>query len=331
MDSEDILPGTLLEAVTHFQAYENCHRFMMVLRWPDGKVKCPRCGSENVSYLPNARVFKCYEKHDRQKFSLKVGTIFEDSPLGLDKWLPVMWQLVNCKNGVSSWEIHRAIGVTQKSAWFMLQRGRLALQDPESGGKLAGEIEIDETWIGGKQRNMHKARKIEVQKDGRNTGGKTAVIAVLERKGQVRATVSGKRTAKAIQKHIREHVQAGSAIFSDEFADNYRMDAEYKHEVVNHAVEYVHGQVHCNGVENFWSLLKRSLGGTYISVEPFHLFRYVDEQAFRFNNRKDADGELLNDSDRFVIAMRQIVGRRLTWKQLIGKEGETSVERSEAF
>jgi transposase-like protein len=164
-----------------------------------------------------------------------------------------------------------------------------------------------------------------------NTGGKTAVIGALERKGQIRTVVSGRRTAKVIQKHIREHVQAGSAISSDEFADNYRMDAEYKHEIVNHAVQYVNGQVHCNGVENFWSLLKRALGGTYVSVEPFHLFRYVDEQAFRFNNRKDAEGEPLNDSDRFVTAMRQIVGKRLTYKQLTGKEEETSAERSEDF
>ena len=156
-------PTTLLEAVTHFVSYENCHEFMMNLRWPDGKVHCPRCGSDDVSYLPNARVFKCYQKHERQKFSLKVGTIFEDSPIGLEKWLPVMWMLVNSKNGISSWEIHRAIGVTQKTAWFMLQRARLAMQDENhGGGKIGGEVEVDETYIGGKARNMHKDRKARV-------------------------------------------------------------------------------------------------------------------------------------------------------------------------
>ena len=171
MDSEQILPGTFLEAVSHFKDFENCRQFMTVLRWPDGVVRCPHCGSDNTEWLPNAKVFKCYEKHDRQKFSLKVGTIFEDSPIGLDKWLPVMWMLVNCKNGVSSWEISRHIGVTQKSAWFMLQRGRLALQDEMTGGKLGGEVEVDETFIGGKVRNMHKWRKNKSASRWRSHGG----------------------------------------------------------------------------------------------------------------------------------------------------------------
>src|ERR1700704_2647196 len=150
------VPATLQAAIIHYRDEGNCMRYMVELRWPDGKVRCPRCDSENVSYLPNARVFKCYEKHERQKFSLKVGTIFEDSPIPLEKWLPVMWLVTNCKNGVSSWEIHRSIGVTQKTAWFMLQRARLAMQDERTGGKLSGEVEVDETFIGGAARNMHK-------------------------------------------------------------------------------------------------------------------------------------------------------------------------------
>src|ERR1039457_5390439 len=192
-------PTTLQEAVIHFATYENCHEFMMNLRWSDGKVKCPRCGSENVSYLPNARVFKCYEKHDRQKFSLKVGTIFEDSPIALEKWLPVMWMLVNCKNVVSSWEIHRAIGVTQKSAWFMLQRGRLAMQDELTGGMLSGDVEVDETFIGGKAQNMHKDKKARSMK-GKTGGpvGKTIVLGMLERKGRVRAAVVPDRGKEVI-------------------------------------------------------------------------------------------------------------------------------------
>lgn len=311
-------PRTLQEAVIYFADLENCHEFMVNLRWPNGDVKCPRCGSDNVSYLPNARVFKCYEKHDRQKFSLKVGTIFEDSPIGLDKWLVVMWMLCNCKNGVSSYEIHRAIGVTQKSAWFMLQRCRLALQDEHNGGKLGGEVEVDESFIGGKARNMHKDRKARYQKDGRNTGGKSVVLGMLERGKTVRTAVIADRSKKAIQPHIMANVEAGTDVFSDEWAWTWRMDQDYCHQVVNHAECYVSGNIHTNGMENFWSLFKRSLNGTYVSVEPYHLFRYLDEQTFRYNNRKPMD-----DGDRFTYAMRKIVGKRLTWDALIGKEGET--------
>jgi transposase-like protein len=321
MDKEQGTPSTLLEAVTHFSHYQNCHDFMMDLRWSDGKVKCPRCGSENVSYLPNARVFKCYEKHERQKFSLKVGTIFEDSPLPLEKWLAVMWMLVNAKNGISSWEVHRAVGVTQKTAWFMLQRGRLAMQDESKGGKLAGEVEIDETFIGGKQRNMHKGRKLCVQKDGRNTGGKAIVMGMLERGKTVRTAVIEDRTKKTMQPIIRENVEPGTDVFSDEWASNWRMDEEYTHNVINHLECYVEGNVHTNGMENFWSLLKRSLKGTYVSVEPFHLFRYVDEQAFRYNNRGP-----MNDADRFTYVMRKIVGKRLTYAELTAKEGAPAPE-----
>ena len=203
MDRAQNTPTTLQEAVIHYANFETCKEFMMNLRWPDGKVLCPRCGSEDVDYLPNARVFKCYQKHERQKFSLKVGTIFEDSPLALEKWLPVMWMLVNCKNGVSSWEIHRAIGVTQKTAWFMLQRARLAMQDEQTGGMLGGDVEVDETFIGGKARNMHKDKRAE-KITGRGPSRKAIVAAVLERGGKVRAKVVGTRREADLQKLVRE-------------------------------------------------------------------------------------------------------------------------------
>lgn len=306
-------PRTLQEAVIHFSNHENCHIFMVRLRWPDGHVRCPHCGSTDVAYLPNAKVFKCYEKHGRQKFSLKVGTIFEDSPLGLDKWLPVVWMVVNCKNGVSSWEIHRAIGVTQKTAWFMLQRARLAMQDATTGGKLGGEVEVDETFIGGKARNMH-ADKREQKIRGRGPEGKAIVAAVLERGGQVRAAVVDKRRKKQLQSLVRENVESGSTVYSDALKSYDGLGGDFTHHVIDHAECYVDGQIHTNGCENFWSLLKRSIKGTYVSVEPYHLFRYVDEQAFRFNNRKD-----MNDADRFEAVMKQIVGRRLTYEQLTGK------------
>ncbi len=312
-------PNTLQEAVIHFADYENCRQFMMVLRWPTGKVLCPRCGSENVAYLPNARVFKCYQPHECQKFSLKVGTIFQDSPLGLDKWLPVMWMLVNCKNGVSSWEIHRAIGVTQKTAWFMLQRARLAMQDEKTGGMLGGEVEVDETFIGGKARNMHADKRGE-KIQGRGPVGKAIVAAVLERGGKVRAKVVTTRKKRDLHGLIRENVAPGSNLYSDS-RKSYDGLSEFQHQVIDHAVAYVDGNIRTNGSENFWSLLKRGLNGTYISVEPFHLFRYVDEQAFRFNNRMD-----MNDGDRFIAVMSQIVGKRLTYKELIGKAEQQGQE-----
>jgi transposase-like protein len=308
-------PSTLQEAVIYFASYENCHDFMMNLRWPDGKVLCPRCGSDDVSYLPNARVFKCYVKHERQKFSLKVGTIFEDSPLPLEKWLPVMWMLVNAKNGVSSWEIHRSVGVTQKTAWFMLQRCRLALQDEKMGGKLGGEVEVDETYIGGKARNMHKARKLRAL-EGRGGGktGKAGVQGMLQRGGKVVAQVVEDGTRATLVPNIWKNVEKGAHVFTDEATAYFGLRADYTHDVINHLESYANGNIHTNGIENFWSLLKRGLSGTYVSVEPFHLFRYVDEQAFRFNNRKPMD-----DGDRFTYAMRKIVGKRLTYAELTGK------------
>jgi transposase-like protein len=323
--SKGQVPATLQEAVVHFSNPLNCHDFMVNLRWPDGKVICPRCGSDNVDYLPNAKVFKCYRKHDSPKFSLKTGTVFEDSPLPLQEWLPVMWMVCNCKNGVSSWEIHRAIGVTQKTAWFMLQRARLAMQDDLTGGMLGGggnPVEVDETYIGGKARNMHawKRNQIKKEKGGMQGGaGKAIVMGMLERGKRVRATVIPDRQSDSIQGEVLGNVAKGATIHSDEFASSWRMDKKYVHQVVNHLEKYVDGNVHTNGIENFWSLLKRTIGGTYVSVEPLHLFRYVDEQAFRYNHRKNDLGKPMTDGDRFETMMRQIVGRRLTYKELTGK------------
>jgi len=272
-------------------------------------------------FLKTRRIWKCSKC--RKQFSFKAGTLLEDSPIGLDRWLPAIWMIANDRNGTSSWELHRKIGVTQKTAWFMLHRIRLAMQDPTNGGKIGGpgkEVEADETMIGGKARNMHPAKRNKMR--NRDNFGKAIVSAVLERHGKVRATVVPNRRKKAIQEHVREHVEAGSTVYSDELK-SYNGLTEYTHEVINHAETYVNGQIHTNGMENFWSLLKRGLKGTYVSVEPFHLFRYVDEQAFRYNNRKDADGEVVSDYERFKLALSQVVGKRLTYKELTGKEGET--------
>jgi transposase-like protein len=318
-------PKSLQQAIIYFADPKNCREYLVARRWPDG-VACPRCGSKNVLFLENYNRWHCREKHSAPQFTLKTGTIFEDSPLGLDKWLTAMWMVVNCKNGVSSWEIHRALEITQKSAWFMDHRIRLALQ---SGSiyKLGGpgsEIEADETFIGGKARNMHiSERKRRIT--GTGTKDKTAVMGILERGGKIRTSVITSRKKKELHAEVRKHVEAGAALYTDALLSYEGLEGEYAHKVVDHAVQYVDGRIHTNGLENFWSLLKRGINGTYVSVEPFHLFRYLDEQTFRYNNRATKENPL-NDSDRFDLAVRQIVGKRLTYKELTGKEGA-----SEAF
>lgn len=284
---------------------------MIAMRWPDGLVRCPSCDSDKVTYLEKARLFKCYAKHPRQKFSLKVGTIFEDSPIGLDKWLAAIWLIANAKNGISSYEIHRGLGVTQKTAWFMLHRIRLAMQNG-SINKLSGSVEVDETFIGGKARNMHRSerqRKIH----GTGGSGKVAVMGLLERHGEVRTMAVPRVRRTELHGEIKKHVETGSTVYTDAFPSYRKLEDEYTHNVINHAEKYVEGHIHTNGIENFWSLLKRTLGGTYVSVEPFHLFRYLDEQAFRFNGRKESD------ADRFQQVVGQISGKRLEYKNLIGK------------
>jgi transposase-like protein len=268
-----------------------------------------------VKFQPAHNRWQCSSHHTRRQFTLKTGTIMEDSPIGLDKWLTAMWLVASNRNGISSWELHRALGVTQKTAWFLLHRVRLAMQDEHYGGKIGGgggEVEVDETFIGGKARNMHKSKRARVIT---GTGGKdkAVVMGMLERGGNVRAMVVDDRRKRELQSNIREHIEAAAAIFSDELK-SYEGLTEYQHAVINHAVEYVNGNVHTNGMENFWSPLKRGLNGTYISIEPFHLFRYVDEQAFQFNNRKP-----MSDADRFSFLVRKIVGKRLTYAELTGK------------
>lgn len=306
-------PKTLIEAIRYFSDEDTCLEFMVALRWPNG-VECPHCQSRENSFISTRRIWKC--KACRKQFSVKVGTIFEDSPLSLTKWIPAIWMVVNCKNGVSSYEMGRSLGVTQKTAWFMNHRIRLAMAS-RTFKKLSGEVEVDESFIGGRARFMHKDRR-DIKIKGRGPVGKAAVMGLLERHGEdghstVTAKVVTSRKRQPLQAVVKDHVEPGSTVYTDELKSYYGLHDDYIHGVINHAEKYVDGSVHTNGMENFWSLLKRSIKGTYVSVEPFHLFRYLDEQTFRFNNRK------ANDLGRFLSAIGSIFGRRILYRQLIGE------------
>jgi transposase-like protein len=327
---------TLQQAIIHFADPENCRRFMIDVRWLDGIVRCPYCNSEKVTYLAKAKVYRCYGDHAKQKFSLKVGTLFEDSAIPLSKWLPAVWLLTNSKNGISSYELHRAIGVTQKSAWFMLHRIREAMQTGtfvKMGGD-SGPTEVDETFIGGDPRKMHKGRRLELVrkrnevadwKSADHVSAKIPVMGMLDRESrQVRAQVVPNVRRETLQNAILYEIEKGSKVYTDGGIGYVDLAArDYIHETVNHVEEYVRGEVHTQGIENFWSLLKRTLKGTYVAVEPYHLNAYVTEQVFRFNNRATRDNPL-NDADRFSLAVSQIVGKRLTYAELTGKVGETA-------
>ena len=305
-----------MEAILHFQSYQNCHDFLVELRWPHG-VRCPHCDSKRVTWMASVKRWKCYEGHPKPQFSLKSGSIFEESPIHLSKWLAAIWMIVNCKNGISSYEIHRELGVTQKTAWFMGHRARAAIhqgsfESMRLGGGDGAEVEVDETFIGGKARNMHsdvKARRIT----GRGPTDKTVVLGMLERGGKVTAQVVCDRKKRTLQHGVRSTVAAGTALYSDDLASYEGLQLEYAHKTVNHAIQYVDGRVHTNTMENFWSLLKRCINGTWVSVEPFHLYRYLDEQAWRWNTRKWTNAE------RFINAVSGIFGKRLTYDELRGR------------
>lgn len=327
-------PRTLIEAIRYFSDEDTCLNFMIQLRWSAGVI-CPTCGSREVSFLSTRRIWKCKNKHDRQQFSIKVGTVFEDSPISLTKWLPAMWLIAGCKNGISSYEVARGLTVTQKTAWFMLHRIRMAMHGQEDG-MLSGTVEADETLIGGQARFMHKDRKERTLKKGRGSAGKTIVMGLLERGeksekskqkimdsldynpkkdkklSRVKTAVIKSTKTDTLHKEIRAHVEKGSTLYTDALASYQGLEPDYVHEFIDHAETYVSGAVHTNGMENFWTLLKRSIKGTYVSVEPFHLFRYLDEQSFRFNERKGTD------ADRFRTVAEGVVGKRLMYKHLTG-------------
>lgn len=318
MDMETF-PKTLHEVISHFDA-DTAHDFFVSLRWPDG-VRCPRCQSDRVSFISTRKVWTCMNCTSLKQFSVKAGTIFEGSPIKLDKWFAAMWLLTNAKNGISSYEIHRAIGVTQKTAWFMMHRIRVAMQTGSFvKDQLQGTVEVDESYIGGKARNMHRHTKERRGITGTGGTGKTAVMGLLERHGpkqKVSRVIA--QVVQTTKKHellgkVRQYVLKGAEIHTDALQSYNDLSklGEFEHKVVDHAECYVKNGVHTNGLENFWSLLKRGIKGTYVSVEPFHLFRYLSEQVFRFNERKD------NDQGRFLNVLGNVMGKRLRYRKLIG-------------
>lgn len=319
---ENGMPQTLQEAIIYFSDVKVATEFLARFRWADGKPTCPKCGGQETSFLSTRLIWKC--KACKRQFSAKSGTVMEDSPIGLDKWLPAVWMVCGCKNGISSYELSRDLGVSQTSTWFMLHRIRVALQNGSFEKKLSGTVEADETFVGGKiqlMNNTAKARKIlrEGRIAGGGTTGKAIVMGLLERHGEARVKVISKRKRGPVQEQIEQHVEPGANVYTDQLQSYRGLVAQYAHEVIDHTEAYVKGQVHTNGLENFWSLFKRALKGTYVSVEPFHLQAYADEQAFRFNNRK------VEDSDRFVKALSQMAGKRLTFAELTGYERDRPV------
>lgn len=303
------LPTNLIEAIRYFSDLDVCTEYVASLRWPDGPY-CPKCGCTEYSYLTTRRVWKC--KACKHQYSVKVGTIFEESRLRLDKWLPAVWLAANTKNGISSHELARALGITQKSAWFMLHRIRLAMQ-AGTLEKMSGEVEVDETFVGGKvgfiKRDARERRGIT--KHGGGSSYKTVVMGFREREtGKVRAQVIPNAKGATLKPAVDAAVKAGSSVYTDQWNGYTGLESRFDHQTVNHAERYVDGRVHTNGIENFWSLLKRGLNGTYVSVEPYHLFRYLDERVFTFNERD------LTDLGRFSAVLGAISDRRLTYAAL---------------
>lgn len=306
----DDLPQSLIEAVRYFADLHTCNAYMRRIKWPDGKTTCPHCGEQRIAESADGKRLQC--RDCRKKFSYKVGTIFEDSPLGLDKWFVAVWSIANCKNGISSHELGRALDVTQKTAWFMLHRIREAMKTG-TFTKLRGPVESDETYVGGEAKNMHAARR-ERKIRGRGAVGKAIVHGILERGGEVRASVVGNTDANTLGPAIRRNVELGATVYTDEHRGYADVCLTHIHAAIEHAKQYVDGLIHTNGVENFWSLLKRGLHGTYVAVAPYHLERYVQEQVFRFNKRKGSD------ATRFYEALCGVVGRRVTWRQLTAQD-----------
>jgi len=309
------LPKTLIGVLRYFDDPQVAIDFVAYLRWLDGEPVCVHCKQTGAYFMPSRKIYRCKNKECKKQFSVKAGTIFEESAVSLDKWLAAIWLIANAKNGISSYETSRAIGVTQRTAWFMNHRIRTAMT-VGSIEKLSGTIEADEAYIGGDAKNMHQTKRVRFQSRWTRQvkDHKTAVFGMVQRGGKVRAKVIKTVRAKDVIPVIQENVEQDSEVFTDQSRIYCELYEQYVHETVNHTVEYVRGEVHTNNIENFWSLLKRTIKGTYVSVSPVHLQKYVEEQMFRYNERHG------DDRQRFVSMIELISGKRLTWTQLVSYE-----------
>ena len=325
MATEFIIPKTLVEAIQYFSVTETAHSFFVSIRWPDG-VTCPYCENRNLSFITTRRVWHC--KECKKRFSAKVGTVMEDSPIKLETWMIAMWLITGAKNGISSCEVARAIGVCQKTAWFLLHRIRFVMRTG-SFKKMDGEVETDETYIGGKAKNMHAGKRQEMRERG---FPKTAVMGFRERDGEVRTMVIPDNTKETLQAKVRENVEEGADLFTDSARAYNGLSEDYTHRTVDHkngqyVVEYQEGdrdlQAHTNGIEGYWNLLDRTYHGTYIIMSPQHQERYLAEQDFRYNTRKLKDGE------RFMVVLKQSDGKRLTYLALTQNHLQHMAPRAE--
>lgn len=297
----------------HFHDEDAAREFLESVRWPEGPI-CPHCGTIGTAYkTKKIGVYRCGERECRKDFTVRVGTLFERSHIALHTWLFATHLLTSSKKGMSSHQMHRMLGVTYKTAWFMTHRIREAMRDihPIENDPLGGEgkaVEADETYIGGKERNRHKSKR------GKHVGGaygKEAVFSLVERDGRVRSRHVTSVAAATLRPILVQQIDKATKLYTDDAGQYRHMHRDFDHEVVNHSIdEYVRGEAHTNTVENYFSILKRGIVGTYHHVSPAHLKRYVGEFDFRYNHRT---GLGVSDKERAVAALKGIEGKRLTY------------------
>jgi transposase-like protein len=298
----------LKQLFAHFSDEKTCLAYLEQQLW-GGKPVCPHCGSERVYRLANGKQFKCGNKKTCDKqFNVKTGTIYENTKVPLSTWFGAIWLLTAHKKGISSYQVARDLGVTQKTGWFILHRIRLIMGDPNPE-PLDQIVEVDETYVGGKFENMNRGRRKKWQEAGKDN--KTPVMGLVQRDGKAKLKVIGQNTFKDM---VRQNVDTSAVVVTDSHLSYVGLDQEYeRHESVNHSIqEYKRGEFYTNSVEGFFSIFKRGVIGIYHQISSKHLFRYCDEFANRYNTRK------LKDADRFKETIRQSKGR-LKYHELTAK------------